>query len=166
MKIRTAPTIQLITVARPGASSVTSTKGTGSQLRLRNNTAPTRALAVCSAAEGAVPDEGGTADDDIARKLIVEQAAEEFAENRVECGRPLEARQMAGVCQHLEPRAANRRLERAHVLGLRDRVLPADDEQRRYIDRGERRRGVGPFHHRSRRTDHALYRRLRDHPMH
>src|SRR5262249_4942911 len=136
MTIRIAPTIQLIAVACPGASSATRTKGTGSQLRLRNNTARTRAQVVCSAAAGAVPGDGGTADDDIARKLIVEQAGEELAEDSIERGRPLEAREVRGVRQNLEARAADRRLHRPHVLGLRDRVLPTDHEQGRDVDRG------------------------------
>ena len=58
--------IQLRGCIVPRASSGTSRKGTGSHPRWRNNTAPTRALGRCSAAEisvGADADGGGAEDD-------------------------------------------------------------------------------------------------------
>src|SRR5215831_19893141 len=46
------PRIQFVDVGCAGTSSANNRKGTGSQLRVRNNTAPMRALARCSAADG------------------------------------------------------------------------------------------------------------------
>src|SRR5205809_694528 len=64
--ISAKPTTQLRGCIVPRASSGTSRKGTGSQPRWRNSTAPTRALGRCSAAEssdGADVDGGGAEDD-------------------------------------------------------------------------------------------------------
>jgi hypothetical protein len=50
------PRIQFDDVGFAGTSSANKRNGTGSQLRVRNNTAPIRALVRCSAAEAVLGD--------------------------------------------------------------------------------------------------------------
>src|SRR4051812_13155666 len=95
MTMSTAPAIQFPRVGCAGAASATRTNGTGSQLRFRNSTAPSRALALCSANEGAAVGPGGDWLGDIARKLIVDQRTQELAHDGVECRWALDIGQMA-----------------------------------------------------------------------
>src|SRR5262245_7982136 len=116
MTISTKPIAQLIIVARAGASSVTRTKGTGSQLRLRNSTPPRRAAPLRSASDCAGDGACGAGLDDMARKLVVEQRPEELRNDGVERRRPFDVGEMAGALEDLEPAAGDALLDTASVF--------------------------------------------------